>query len=140
MSKTLPIAWTTRATATTSHRVVDGAGVWCAEARGLTLQQVADAYLTDYELPDDDKSPVRFTVETADGSASVAFSGRPNEQAIPAPRRGRPPVAPHMARVQVAIRLPHWLVEWIDAQPDADRTSIIETAIVKHHKLKAPKS
>ncbi len=51
---------------------------------------------------------------------------------------GRPPAAPHLQRVNVPLRLPRWLVEWIDAQPGF-RTNVIQDAILKAHKLKPPK-
>ena len=72
--------------------------------------------------------------------ASATFSGLPDQPATPAPRRGRPPTPPHLTRAQVTIRLPQWVVDWMDEQPDADRTSLIEEAMLKRYKLKAPKS
>lgn len=51
---------------------------------------------------------------------------------------GRPPAAPHLQRINVPLRLPRWMVEWIDAQGGA-RSDVIEAAIVKANRLKAPK-
>lgn len=52
---------------------------------------------------------------------------------------GRPVAEPHLRRVIVPVRLPAWLVEWIDAQ-GTTRADVIERALLKAHKLKAPKS
>lgn len=51
---------------------------------------------------------------------------------------GRKPAAAHLARVSVPLRLPAWLVEWIDTQP-GPRAALIEAALLKAHKLKAPR-
>lgn len=56
-----------------------------------------------------------------------------------APRNGgRPPAEPHLRRVNVPVRLPRWMVEWIDAQ-DGTRADVIEAALLKAHKPKQPK-
>ena len=52
---------------------------------------------------------------------------------------GRKPAAPHLERVAVPLRLPAWLVEWIDAQ-GGTRAELIEAAILKAHKLKVPRA
>ncbi|MEY2656187.1 MAG: hypothetical protein RLZZ524_3215 [Pseudomonadota bacterium] len=52
---------------------------------------------------------------------------------------GRPPAAPHLQRVNVPLRLPSWLVEWIDAQ-GGTRADVIEAALLKAHRLRAPKA
>ena len=52
---------------------------------------------------------------------------------------GRKPADPHLVRVAVPLRLPAWLVEWIDAQPGT-RAELIEAALLKAHKLKAPRA
>jgi hypothetical protein len=51
---------------------------------------------------------------------------------------GRPPPLPGQRRVNVPLRLPEWLVEWIDAQ-GSTRAEVIEAALMKAHKLKEPK-
>jgi hypothetical protein len=43
---------------------------------------------------------------------------------------GRPPAPPHLQRINVPLRLPRWLVEWIDAQ-DLPRSKVIEAALMK---------
>lgn len=56
-----------------------------------------------------------------------------------APRKGgRPPAEPHLRRVDVPLRLPAWLLAWIDAQAGT-RADVIEAALLKAHKLKQPK-
>lgn len=52
---------------------------------------------------------------------------------------GRPPAPPQLQRVNVPLRLPAWLVAWIDAQPGT-RADVIEAALLKAHKLKPPKN
>jgi hypothetical protein len=51
---------------------------------------------------------------------------------------GRPPAPPQLQRVNVPLRLPRWLVEWIDRQ-EGTRADVIEAALLKAHKLRAPK-
>jgi len=50
---------------------------------------------------------------------------------------GRPPAQPQLQRVNVPLRLPRWLVEWIDQQ-DGTRADVIEAALLKAHKLRQP--
>ena len=50
---------------------------------------------------------------------------------------GRPPAPPQLQRVHVPLRLPRWLLEWIDAQPGT-RTDLIERALLTSHRLRAP--
>ena len=52
---------------------------------------------------------------------------------------GRKPADPHLERDAVPLRLPAWLVEWIDSQPGT-RAELIEAAVLKAHKLKAPRA
>ena len=90
MSASTARAWYAGRTPASTHRVVDGTSDAFIEAPGLTLQEVADAYLRGYTLPpDDDGSPIRFTVEQLEPLASGTFSGLPDQPATPAPRRGR---------------------------------------------------
>lgn len=57
---------------------------------------------------------------------------------------GRPPAPPGMRRVNVPVRLPEWMVEWMTAQwmEDADKTAtvLIEAAMVKAYKLRPPRA
>ena len=52
---------------------------------------------------------------------------------------GRPPAPPALRRVNVPVRLPAWLVEWMAAQPDTP-AALIEAALLKEHKLKPPRT
>lgn len=52
---------------------------------------------------------------------------------------GRPPAPPQMQRVNVPLRLPRWLVKWIDQQ-DGTRADVIEAALLKAHKLRPHKA
>jgi hypothetical protein len=47
---------------------------------------------------------------------------------------GRPALPPGEQRINVPVRLPRWLVEWIDGQ-DGTRADVIEAAIIKANKL-----
>ena len=51
---------------------------------------------------------------------------------------GRKPTAQHLERVAVPVRLPRWLAEFVDAQ-EGTRAEVIEAALLKAHKLKAPR-
>lgn len=51
---------------------------------------------------------------------------------------GRLPAQPQLQRVNVPLRLPRWLVEWIDQQ-EGTRADVIEAALLKAHKLRPPK-
>ena len=48
---------------------------------------------------------------------------------------GRPPALPALRRVNVPLRLPAWLVEWMAEQPEKP-AKLIETALLKMHKLR----
>jgi hypothetical protein len=41
--------------------------------------------------------------------------------------------------VNVPVRLPAWLVEWMAAQPDTP-AALIEAALLKAHKLRPPRA
>jgi hypothetical protein len=61
---------------------------------------------------------------------------------------GRPQAPVHLQRINVPLRLPRWMVEWIDAHrvynttlfPDGPgaRADVIEAALLRAHKLKPP--
>lgn len=51
---------------------------------------------------------------------------------------GRPQIPPHMLRETYTVRLPQWLKRWIQARPETG-AALIESALVKAHKLKPPK-
>jgi hypothetical protein len=51
---------------------------------------------------------------------------------------GRPPIDPRLRKIPVAYKLPQWLVDWLRAQ-DEPQSVLIEDALCRRHKLKAPK-
>ena len=62
----------------------------------------------------------------------------PAKKPAPAKKAGRPPIAAHLQRVTVPLRLQRWLVKWIDAQ-EGTRADVIEAAVMRANKLKEPK-
>jgi hypothetical protein len=54
---------------------------------------------------------------------------------------GRPPAELHLQRINVPLRLPRWMVEWIDGQCNKcawTRAEVIQAALIKAYRLKAP--
>ena len=53
-------------------------------------------------------------------------------------------VLPGMRRENVPVRLPEWIVEWMVGQwmedPDKTATALIESAMIKAHKLRPPRA
>lgn len=54
------------------------------------------------------------------------------------PKRGQPPKPPMLKKMPISIKLPQWLLDWLAEQPES-RAKLIEDALSKVHKLKAPK-
>ena len=52
---------------------------------------------------------------------------------------GRPPAPPGLRRVNVPLRLPEWLVQWMAEQADTP-AELIEAALLKAHKLRPPRA
>ena len=50
---------------------------------------------------------------------------------------GRKPMAPKLKKMPMALKLPQWLIEWMDTQPES-RAFLIEEALRKMHKIKPP--
>ena len=48
---------------------------------------------------------------------------------------GRPPAPPGLLRVNVPLRLPEWLVQWMSEQAETP-AELIEAALLKAHKLR----
>ena len=48
----------------------------------------------------------------------------------------KPP--PHKERITITLRLPRWVKDWIEAQPQS-QTNLIETAMRRFYKLREPK-
>lgn len=53
-------------------------------------------------------------------------------------KAGRPPAKPGLRRVNVPLRLPEWLVQWMAGQPKVP-AALIEEALLKAHKLRPPR-
>ena len=54
------------------------------------------------------------------------------------PKRGRPPVAPELLKVQLGLKLPRWLIDWLDTREES-RAELIEDALRDRHRLTPPK-
>ena len=52
---------------------------------------------------------------------------------------GRPPAPPGLRRVNVPLRLPEWLVQWMFEQPGTP-ADLIEAALLARHKLRPPRA
>ena len=52
---------------------------------------------------------------------------------------GRPPAPPGLLRVNVPLRLPEWLVQWMSEQAETP-AELIEAALLKAHKLRPPRA
>lgn len=52
---------------------------------------------------------------------------------------GRPPAPPGLRRVNVPLRLPEWLVQWMAEQAETP-AELIEAALLKAHKLRQPRA
>lgn len=50
---------------------------------------------------------------------------------------GRKPVAPELKKEPISIKLPKWLIDWMDAQEDS-RPNLIEEALRRQHGIRAP--
>lgn len=79
---------------------------------------------------------------THDGWAGIALDPRIGEYAYmrsDKSKGGRPPAPPGLRRVNVPLRLPEWLVQWIAEQPETP-AELIEAALLKAHKLRPPRA
>ena len=52
---------------------------------------------------------------------------------------GRPPAPPGLRRVNVPLRLPEWLAQWMAEQAETP-AKLIEAALLKAHKLRPPRA
>ncbi len=50
---------------------------------------------------------------------------------------GRKPAPPMLKKEPISLKLPRWLIEWMDDQPES-RAVLIEEAMKRRHKLKPP--
>jgi len=51
---------------------------------------------------------------------------------------GRPPAPAELKKRMISIRLPGWLLKWMDAQPGTNRALLIEDALKKVHEIDPP--
>lgn len=50
---------------------------------------------------------------------------------------GAPKKPPALKKEPINVKLPKWLIEWMDGQPES-RAVLIEDALKRRHKLKPP--
>jgi hypothetical protein len=53
------------------------------------------------------------------------------------PKRGRPPLTPDQRRELLNVRLPRWLIDWIDTREES-RAELVEGALKTQYRLKEP--
>ena len=51
---------------------------------------------------------------------------------------GRPLVPAELKKRMVSIRLPEWLIQWMDEQPETNRAVLIENALKEIHGIEPP--
>lgn len=51
---------------------------------------------------------------------------------------GRPPAPELLKKTPRSVKLPEWLWRWMDEQPGTNRALLIEDAVTRRHKLRAP--
>jgi hypothetical protein len=51
---------------------------------------------------------------------------------------GRPPAPVELKKRMISIRLPEWLLQWMDNQPETNRAVLIEHALKTVHGIKPP--
>lgn len=49
---------------------------------------------------------------------------------------GRPPAPADLKKRMISIRLPEWLLNWMDEQPGTNRAVLIEDALKKVYRIK----
>lgn len=52
---------------------------------------------------------------------------------------GRKPAPPALKKTARSIKLPEWLWQWMDEQPDTNRALLIEEALYKRYRLNPPR-
>jgi len=50
---------------------------------------------------------------------------------------GRKPVAPDLKKEPISIKLPKWLIDWMDSQQES-RPNLIEEALRRQHSIRPP--
>jgi len=51
---------------------------------------------------------------------------------------GRPPASVELKKRMISIRLPGWLLTWMDSQKNTNRAVLIEDALKKVHEIEPP--
>ena len=54
------------------------------------------------------------------------------------PGAGRPPAPTELKKRMISIRLPEWLLIWMDKKPDTNRAVLIEDALKAVHNIEPP--
>jgi hypothetical protein len=52
---------------------------------------------------------------------------------------GRPTAPAELKKRLISIRLPEWLIKWMDDQPETNRAILIEEALQKIHSINPPR-
>jgi hypothetical protein len=52
---------------------------------------------------------------------------------------GRPQASPELKKMPISIKLPKWLLDWLDSQ-DVSRAVLIEDALRSVHKIDPPEN
>ena len=52
---------------------------------------------------------------------------------------GRKPAPESLKKVQLGLKLPQWLIDWLDSQTES-RAVVIEDALRRRHKLEPPEA
>jgi hypothetical protein len=73
------------------------------------------------------------------GAPGYVCAGCIDKLIVSKSKGGRPPAPPGLRRVNVPLRLPEWLVQWMAEQPETP-AELIEAALLKAHKLRAPRA
>jgi hypothetical protein len=50
---------------------------------------------------------------------------------------GRPAAPERLRKVPIGLKLPRWLIDWLDTRPES-RAALIEDALCRRHKLTPP--
>ncbi|SFO08919.1 hypothetical protein [Xenorhabdus japonica] len=50
---------------------------------------------------------------------------------------GRPPIDKNLRKMPVTIKIPKWIIDWLNEQPET-KVRLIENAIIKHYNISPP--
>lgn len=54
-------------------------------------------------------------------------------------KAGRPPTHPTLKKVAISVRLPQYIVDWLDSQTNTNRAILIEGALKMAYQIDTPK-